>query len=208
MFKEVKFQDDCLVQFPVIGTASQPYLSDDGAPDPSPRGALRAKDLMIYSGGTLEGKADFIGEVLMTLDGGVKNIRNLAKLVNRGLARWISGDIVMENTADLINEGKFIQGDGLSFDANNFYVGIILPKENGGDYFAMSYHSYDLDQGSLDSTQYINKRAESVSIPPSDWDVVTDQISDRCEFYCPEYENGGENVPDSEYGQNPNYWMY
>ena len=81
----------------------------------------------------------------------------------------------------MLNQGKFIQADGRTFDANNFYIGIILPKEQGGDLFAKSYHSYDLDQGSLDSSSYIDLRAESVSIPPAGWSVE-DQISDRYEF--------------------------
>ena len=85
--KLVQFQDQCLVQFPVIGTAAQPYVSDSDAPDLSPRGTLTAVDSMVFLGGTLQGKADFIAENIMELDGGVKNIRNLAKLINRGLAR-------------------------------------------------------------------------------------------------------------------------
>ena len=42
---------------------------------------------MVFLGGTLEGKADFIASKLMELDGADKHIRNLAKLINNGLAR-------------------------------------------------------------------------------------------------------------------------
>ena len=174
---EVEFRDDCTVEFPVIGTAAQPFLSDDFPRelDTSPRGALRAKDKMIFKGGILQGKADFIGEQIMELSEhvnengykGVKKIMNLAKLINRGLAVWYSGDILMENTADMLNEGKFLMHDGSSFDANNYYAGIILAKEQGGDMFAENYNSYDLDQGALDYSDYVGKRAESVTVPPS-----------------------------------------
>merc|ERR1711916_7072 len=174
---EVEFRDDCTVEFPVIGTWAQPFLSDDFPRelDTSPRGAFRAKDKMIFKGGILQGKADFIGEQIMELSEhvnengykGVKKIMNLAKLINRGLAVWYSGDILMENTADMLNEGKFLMHDGSSFDANNYYAGIILAKEQGGDMFAENYNSYDLDQGALDYSDYVGKRAESVTVPPS-----------------------------------------
>lgn len=174
---EVEFRDECTVEFPVIGTAAQPFLSDDFPRylDTSPRGALKALDKMIFKGGTLQGKADFIGEQIMELSEhtnennytGVKKIMNLAKLVNRGLAVWYSGDIIMENTADMLNEGKFLLNDANNFVANNFYAGIILAKEQGGDMFAENYNSYDLDQGALDYSDYVGKRAESVTVPPS-----------------------------------------
>ena len=175
---EVEFRDNCEVQFPVIGTAAQPFLSDDfpRALDTSPRGALIAKNKMIFKGGVLQGKADFICEETMELrehydaenrTTGVKKIMNLAKLVNKGLAVWYSGDILMENTADMLNEGKFILNDANTFDANNFYAGIVLAKEQGGDMFALNYNSYDLDQGSLDYNEYVGKRADFVTVPPS-----------------------------------------
>ena len=147
----VEFRDECNVRFPVIGTASQPFVSDSGAPDKSPRGSLTALDNMLFLGGTLQGKADFIGNTLMTLDGGDKYIRNLAKLVNNGLMQWGSGNLIMENNADFLNNGKMIMADGSTFNAANYYQGTILPKANGGDLFALDYHSYDLDFGNLNS---------------------------------------------------------
>ena len=68
--------------------------------------------------------------------------------------RWGDGDIIMENNADFLNYGKIIMANGSTFDANNMYLGTILPKENGGDLFAANYHSYDLDSGNLN---YIGK---------------------------------------------------
>jgi len=88
--KIVQFQDNCLVQYPVIGITAQPFVSDSDAPDKSPRGSLTALDSMVFLGGTLEGKADFIASNLMELDGEEKRIRNLAKLINNGLARSVS----------------------------------------------------------------------------------------------------------------------
>ena len=190
----VEFRDECTVEFPVIGTAAQPFLSDDfpRVLDKSPRGALIAKDKMIFNGGTLQGKADFIGEKnsIMELSEhvnengykGVKKIMNLAKLVNRGLAVWYSGDILMENTADMLNEGKFLMNDGKSFNANNYYAGIIIAKEQGGDMFAENYHSYDLDQGALDYSDYVGKRAESITIPPSPTFIDDLACTDYLEF--------------------------
>lgn len=151
VYKTVEFRDQCNVQFPVIGTASQPFVSDSGAPDKSPRGSLTAVDNMLFIGGTLQGKADFVGNTLMTLDGGDKYIRNLAKLVNNGLMQWVSGNLIMENNADFLNNGKMIIADGLTFNAGNYYQGTILPQANGGDLFALNYHSYDLDFGNLNS---------------------------------------------------------
>jgi len=55
----------------------------------------------------------------------------------------------MENDADFLNNGKIIMANGTTFDANDMYLGTILPKENGGDLFALNYHSYDPDEGNL-----------------------------------------------------------
>lgn len=126
--KVVEFRDNCRVQFPVIGITAQPFLSEVDAPDKSPRGKLLAQDSMLFLGGTLEGKADFIGAKIMEISGDNKYIKNLAKLINGGLARWGSGNIIMDNNADLINLGKVIMADGKTFDAANMYRGIILSE--------------------------------------------------------------------------------
>ena len=151
VYKTVQFQDQCLVTFPVIGISAQPFTSDSEAPDKSPRGSLTAVDSMVFLGGTLQGKADFIGSTLMTLDGGDKFIRNLAKLVNNGLVNWGTGNLIMENNADFLNNGKIIMANGSTFDASNYYLGTVVPQNNGGDLFALDYHSYDLDEGNLNS---------------------------------------------------------
>ena len=177
--KVVEFRDNCRIQFPVIGITAQPFLSEVDAPDLSPRGKLVAVDYMKFLGGTLEGKADFIGANIMEISGNDKYIKNLAKLINGGLARWGTGNIIMDNNADLINLGKMIMEDGATFDADNLYRGIILPEGNGGDVFAPNFHSYDQDAGNIDYTEYVQKRATLVSIPPANW-TVGDKKNEFC----------------------------
>lgn len=74
--KVVHFKDNCLLQFPMIGTAAQPSVYDTlDAPDLSPRGVLTAIDVMKWEGGTLRGKADIIANKTLFLFGGTKYIR-------------------------------------------------------------------------------------------------------------------------------------
>jgi hypothetical protein len=74
--KVVLFKDNCLLQFPMIGTAAQPSVYDTlDAPDLSPRGVLTATNIMRWEGGTLRGKADFISNEFLFLTGGTKYIR-------------------------------------------------------------------------------------------------------------------------------------
>lgn len=150
----VHFKDECLLQFPMIGTAAQPSVYDSlNAPDISPRGNLTATDIMQWDGGTLRGKADFVSNKVLYLSGGIKRIRSLAKLVNKGHAEWASGDILMADQADFVNLGTVQMANGTRlFDANNLVEGTVLPVENGGDVFALDFHSWDLDQGALDYT--------------------------------------------------------
>lgn len=167
----VEFKDECKVEFPRIGTAAQPSVFDLlSAPDDSPRGNLTATNIMKWHGGTLSGKASFFSNHLLYLGGGLKNIKSLAKLVNNGHAEWFEGDIVMSDQADFVNLGTIQVSNGSSlFDANNYFKGTILPLESGGDAFALDFHSWDLDQGGLDFTEYIQLRTEFVSRAPGGW---------------------------------------
>lgn len=176
VYGEVLFKDECVLQFPMIGTAAQATNSDrPDAPDTTPRGSLTAIDLMTWNGGMLRGKADFISEGTLFISGGLKQIRSMAKLVNKGYAEWLSGDILMADNADFMNLGTVQMARGnLFFDANNLYQGTVLPTENGGDVFALDFHSYDLDSGWLSYLDYVNLRTEFVSRAPVGW-TETDQ---------------------------------
>jgi hypothetical protein len=169
--KQVHFKDNCNIQFPVTGSAAQPSNFDEGdAPDESPRGNLTATDVMTWEGGTLQGKADFNALGELYLIGGVKYMKALAKLVNFGHAEWWTGDISMADGADFVNRGKVqMGGDGQQFLGSNFIKGTILPVENGGDVFAMDFHSYDMDMGGLDFREYVALRSEFVSVAPEGW---------------------------------------
>lgn len=59
----------------------------------------------------------------------------------------------MADQADFVNLGYVETGNGtMTFDGNNLVEGTVIPVENGGDPFALQYHSWDLDQGSLSFT--------------------------------------------------------
>jgi len=176
VYGEVLFKDECVLQFPMIGTAAQATNSDrPDAPDTTPRGTLTAVDLMTWNGGMLRGKANFISEGTLFISGGLKQIRSMAKLVNKGYAEWLSGDILMADNADFMNLGTVQMARGnLFFDANNLYQGTVLPTENGGDVFALEFHSYDLDSGWLSYLDYVNLRTQFVSRAPIGW-TETDQ---------------------------------
>ena len=74
--KEVHFKDDCILQFPMIGTAAQASVYDSQeAPDDSPRGKFFATDVMRWDGGMLRGKADFVANQTLFLGGSEKRIR-------------------------------------------------------------------------------------------------------------------------------------
>ena len=171
VYGEVILKDECMLQFPMIGTAAQPTNSDKpDAPDPSPRGSVTAVNLLTWLGGTMRGKADFISEGTLTISGGLKQIRSMAKLVNKGLATWDHGDILMADNADFMNLGTVQMTNGsLYFDANNLYQGTIIPTESGGDVFALNFHSYDLDSGWLSYLDYVNLRTQVVSRAPVGW---------------------------------------
>jgi hypothetical protein len=148
--KEVLLKDNSTIRFPDIGIATQPSPSDRrDAPDNSPRGNFTVKGIMKFYGGTLSGKVDINVLKELDLDGDVKNIKSLAKLVNYGHASWGAGDIILENNADFLNLGEIQIKDGINpdeFRAGTLMRGVILPLENGGDAYAQNYHSYDVDQ--------------------------------------------------------------
>lgn len=74
--EEVHFKDDCILQFPMIGTAAQPSVYDSReAPDDSPRGNFTSTGVMRWDGGTLRGKADFAASSVLYLGGAEKRIR-------------------------------------------------------------------------------------------------------------------------------------
>lgn len=77
--------------------------------------------------------------------------RSLAKLVNLGHAEWSTGDIIMADQADFVNLGTVQMSNGSElFSADMLVEGTVIPRENGGDFFALEFHSYDLDLGALD----------------------------------------------------------
>lgn len=180
--KTVTFKDNCIVQFPMIGVASQPGMSDRqvnredrlDAPDTSPSGRMVVEDKMEFLGGTLRGKAKFevglSGELV--LDGDDKHIRSLAKLINRGRAVWGSGNILTADQGDFLNLGTLEMKNYTTFAGENFFEGTVIPTENGGDRYALSFHSWDMDEGQLDFSQYIETRKRLVSKAPGPWTEV------------------------------------
>lgn len=172
VYGDVVFKDQCLLQFPMMGIAAQPSNSDrPDAPDETPRGTLTAVNNMRWEGGTLRGKADFIAQDTLIITGQTKKIRSLAKLVNNGTAEWDTGDIVMADNADFMNLGTVkMKGGQLYFDASDVYEGTVVPKESGGDVFALDFHSYDIDSGKLSYIDYVELRTEYVSRAPPGWE--------------------------------------
>lgn len=166
---DVLLKDDCLIQFPLLGIGTQASTFDEqDAPDPTPRGILFATKTMTWEGGTLRGKADFVSEVELFLDVAEKKIESLAKLVNRGHCEWGRGEIITSDQGDFLNFGEIQMRYSESF-ANMLYEGTELPKKNGGDVFALNYHSYDMDQGALDFSSYVEERTRFVSRAPDDY---------------------------------------
>lgn len=165
----VELKDQCVIQFPLLGVASQasPFDEQD-APDTSPRGSFTATGVMKWEGGTLLGKADFNVLQALYLDGTLKYIRSLAKLVNKGHCEWGSGNLIADNNGDFLNFGTIQMAGGVNlFDSSAMYKGTELPLENGGDVFALEYHSYDMDMGGLSYDQYVQLRTEFVSRAPN-----------------------------------------
>jgi hypothetical protein len=173
--KEVYLRDQSLIQFPLIGIAAQASLFDEqDAPDSSPRGNLIAEGIMRWEGGTLRGKADFSAGIELYLDGGAKYIKSLAKLVNRGHCEWGTGDLISSDSGDFLNLGTVQMKYGVrDFFSNAMYQGTELPIENGGDVFALEYHSWDMDNGGLDYTKYVKERTQFVSRAPNGWTVAS-----------------------------------
>lgn len=114
----------------------------------------------------MKGKADFnaLSSLYLNSSTSSRNIQSLAKLVNRGHCEWGQGDIVTSDQGDFVNFGTVQMMNGqASFSSNIFYkgphvttlaskffnlfsIGTELPIENGGDVFALDYHSWDMDQ--------------------------------------------------------------
>ena len=186
--EEVIFKDDCVLQFPMIGIASQPLMSDRqagitlnasttltdrlDAPDPAPSGRLIARDKMTFLGGTLRGKAKFESFGVLLLDDKEKRVRSLAKLINRGTAIWGTGDVITADQGDFLNFGTLqtISSDP-TFKLGVFYEGTVIPTENGGDRYAMNFHTWDVDEGQLDMDQYLTERKNYVSRAPPGWEA-------------------------------------
>jgi len=178
--KEVVLEDECLIQFPMIGIASQAASSDrQDAPDVSPRGVVNINGTMFWKGGTLRGKADFNALTQLYLSGASKQIRSLAKLVNKGHAEWAGGDLIMDDNADFLNLGYLQMMYGASnFNAGNLYRGTVIPVENGGDLFASNYNSWDMDQNKLSTTEYVTLRTLFVSKAPEGWSEEEQLLSE------------------------------
>eukprot|EP00595_Chromulina_sp_UTEXLB2642_P002548 CAMPEP_0196767976 /NCGR_PEP_ID=MMETSP1095-20130614/42188_1 /TAXON_ID=96789 ORGANISM="Chromulina nebulosa, Strain UTEXLB2642" /NCGR_SAMPLE_ID=MMETSP1095 /ASSEMBLY_ACC=CAM_ASM_000446 /LENGTH=275 /DNA_ID=CAMNT_0042136897 /DNA_START=2638 /DNA_END=3465 /DNA_ORIENTATION=- len=169
--KEVQLQDNCLIQFPTIGIAAQPGLSDLlDAPDKQPKGNFTIVGIMRFYGGTISGKVNINTLSVLVLNGTTKYIRSLAKLVNYGLTQWGTGDLVTDSNGDFINLNDIQYLDGItSFTAGAYIRGTIVPVEDGGDVFAVNYNSWDYDEGKLSYDEYIKLKLKYVSIVPDGW---------------------------------------
>ena len=176
----VQFQDECSVQFPTTGSASTPSNFDQpDAPDPSPRGNFTVPSMMIFEGGTLQGKCTFYAMTNLFLTGGLKTIKALAKLVNIGHAEWSTGDMLMMDGADFSNRGSLQMTDGYaSFNGSNIIKGTVISLDNGGDVFAEDFHSFDVD-GKLDFRDYVALRTRFVNRAPVGWDQSFQQPDDE-----------------------------
>lgn len=57
----------------------------------------------------------------------------------------------MADQADFVNLGTVQMANGSELFSGDILVeGTVIPRENGGDFFALDFHSWDLDQGALD----------------------------------------------------------
>ena len=66
--------------------------------------------------------------------------------------------------------------EGVSnFFSNILYKGTELPVDNGGDFFALEYHSWDTDNGALDYREYLQLRTRFVSRVPDGWTSADQQ---------------------------------
>lgn len=170
--KFVTFQDQSYLQFPEIGSAAQPSNFDrQDAPDTSPRGKLVALDEFRFQSGKLSGKADFISNKTMYIEtDSDKTMDMQARIINKGHLE-LTGDIFMANGADILNLGtvQIIGETALGYNSGIFFKGTIIPVTNGGDVFALNYHSYDADEGGLDYSQYVSLRTLIVSRAPQNW---------------------------------------
>jgi hypothetical protein len=169
--KGVVLKDQSLIQFPLIGIAAQASTFDSAdAPDTSPRGKLDSNGDMYWYGGTLKGKADFNALKALFLDGDMKYIQSLAKIVNHGHCEWGSGDLIASDNGDFQNFGTVQMMNGVhDFSGNAFYKGTALPVENGGDVFALEFHSWDTDLGALNTEEYVRLTSLLVSKVPVGW---------------------------------------
>jgi hypothetical protein len=175
--KEVYIKDQSMIQFPLIGIAAQasPFDRAD-APDSSPRGNLTSTGTMRWEGGTLRGKADFNSLHELFLDGNVKYIKSLAKLVNKGHCEWGNGNIVSSDNGDFQNLGTIQMKNSVGdFSSEALYKGTELPVDNGGDFFALEYHSWDTDNGALGYSEYLLLRTRFVSKVPDGWTFSSQQ---------------------------------
>lgn len=164
-------QNRSVIQFPLLGIAAQstPYDGSD-FPDLSPRGSFIAVSNMRLLGGYLRGKADFIADYALYLDGDDKYIQSLAKLINKGHCEWGRGDLLTSDNGDFQNIGTVqLMYDSKSFDGSVFYRGTATPEANGGDVFALDYHNYDTAIG--DSSEYLILTSEFVSRVPRGFKV-------------------------------------
>jgi hypothetical protein len=123
-----------------------------------------------FFSGSLTGNADFFALNQLILDGETKNISSVASLINKGHCEWGTGNIINSNNGNFVNYGTIqVRGDDTGqakFQGSVMYLGTDVPLENGGDPFALQYHTWDMDNGALDYSQYLTLRTKFVSHVP------------------------------------------
>jgi hypothetical protein len=161
--RSVILKDQGIIQFPDIGTASEPSLFDESdAPDAFPSGVFRVEGIMYFEGGTLTGKATYNIKTALYLTGGTKYLSALSILQSYGHCEWSSGDLIASTGANFKSFGTLQMSDGPdTFDANSL--------NEDPELSALSFHSWDLGEGSLNYNEYTQLRSIFVSKVPNNW---------------------------------------
>jgi len=78
---------------------------------------------LVWSGGKMRGNAEIGGRDGMHLGGGVKRLEMLLHLINYEVLLWDTGDVLLTESADLINAGTIEMKHPSQFDAKITYDG-------------------------------------------------------------------------------------